>query len=237
MIRIAIAEDNKNDLTSLVDSIKYVERKLGFNAIIDHYDTGIKLLAQFDANYDIIFLDIEMPLLNGMELAKKIRKIDKNVMIIFVTNLAQMAVNGYEVEAFDFIVKPVNKDFFLLKIERALARLKLTSGENIIIKCKGELSSLRVDSIKYIESSGHYAIYHTVDGLYREYSSLKDVEKRLDNKSFAKCNQCFLVNFKYVTKFIQNEVYVDNTPLNMSRPQKKAFIEKYTKYVSGDFND
>lgn len=234
MLRFAIAEDDYDDYNNLASAIKYVEKKLGVSTIVDHFDTGVKLLASFECNYDIIFLDIEMPGLNGMETARKIREKDKNVIVIFITNLIQMAVDGYEVEAFDFIVKPINHDTFLMKLERAISRINTSSSESIMVKCKGEIFSIRIDSIKYIESDDHYLIYHTLDGTYREYATLKDVEKRINNKAFARCNQCFLVNLKYVSKFVQNDVFIGDTPLNMSRPQKKAFIEKYFKYIGGD---
>jgi DNA-binding LytR/AlgR family response regulator len=145
-----------------------------------------------------------------------------------------MAIKGYEVEAFDFLVKPVNNESFLLKIERALSRITSKLGESVFIKCKGEIITLLLDSIKYIESDAHYVIYHSLDGDFKEYATLKETEKKISSPYFEKCNQCYLVNLKHVKKFIDNDVVVGTDKLNMSRHAKKSFINKYTKYISGD---
>jgi len=233
MIKVAIVEDTLEDQERLVESLNYTSQKLNVSFMIEKFDTGLKFLSNFKNQYDIIFMDIEMPLIDGIDTAKKIRNLDKNVLLIFVTNLAKMAIKGYEVEAFDFLVKPVNKEMFLLKIERALPRITNKLGEKIIIKCKGEIVSLSIDSIKYIESDSHYVIFHSTDGNYKEYATLKETEKRINCSYFARCNQCYLINLKHVSKFIDNDVYVGNDKLNMSRHQKKYFINEYTKYLAG----
>lgn len=156
MVKVAIAEDNHCDFLKLEAALLKMANKIKIEIVIDYYDSAVKLLAKFEVNYDIIFLDIEMPNLSGMEAAKKIREIDKSVMIIFVTNLANMAISVYEVEAFDFIVKPINYDTFYLKMIRALGKLNNNKGSSITIKCKGEIVNIKIDSIKYIESRGHY---------------------------------------------------------------------------------
>src|SRR5699024_1579554 len=102
----------------------YAEEK-GLNIVIDTYQNAVVFLTNYQARFDVIFMDIEMPYINGMEGACKLREIDKATLLIFTTNLGHMAVKGYEVEAFDFVVKPLHYESLRLKLNRAVARLAL----------------------------------------------------------------------------------------------------------------
>ena len=115
MFKVAIVEDSIKDFTLLKSYLEQYEKENNIEFNIQCFENGIRFLDKFSANYDIIFMDIDMPYMNGLEVSKKIREIDKTVVLIFVTNLSQYAVNGYEVEALDYIVKPISYFNFSIK--------------------------------------------------------------------------------------------------------------------------
>ena len=181
---------------------------------------------------DVITSDIEMPGMDGVETARNLRKIDKNVILLFVTRMTQYACRGYEVEALDFIVKPVDKYSFALKIARAVSRSAARYGNTLMFRVDGEYVSIRLNMLKYVETDGHYVVYHTFDGLFREYASLKSVEKRL-GENFVRCNSCYLVNLRFVTGVRKNNVVIDGEELPISRPKKQEFMNALVAFIGG----
>ena len=122
MIRVAIVDDNGADRKKIRDCLDFVARKENQIFEISEFCDAESFFMKFDCNYEIVFFDIEMPGCDGMTAAKRLRRIDKVVTLVFVTNLAQYAVAGYEVDALDYILKPVDKYSFSLKMRRVLSR-------------------------------------------------------------------------------------------------------------------
>lgn len=180
MIKIAIVEDEIKEQENLLACLKELQQQEMVSLETQTFSNASSFLEAYRHNFDIVFFDIEMDGLNGMDAAKELRQLDKSVIIIFVTNLAQMAVKGYEVEALDFIVKPIEKATFLLKMKRVLNRTSSKLEESLNIQEKdGDFKVIHTKDIYYVETSGHYVIYHTSDGDVMEYNTLKAVEKKI----------------------------------------------------------
>lgn len=230
MFNIAIVEDDCS-ATDLLQS--YLEKYGKDNDVqfnIFKFGKALTFLTNYTGNYDVVFMDIELPDLNGMEAAKRLREVDKNVALVFVTNLAQFAVEGYEVNAFDFIVKPVNYAVFSLKLKRVLDRAKVNRGVKLLISVDDATMPISSDDIKYLEIISHNIIFHTVHGDYRSYGTLKKIEKQLEGANFMRCNSCYLVNFRYVTAVKGFNVFIGDDCLQISHPRKQAFLRALNDY-------
>ncbi len=235
MFRFAIIDDEieiANKLTSFIDKYFKINNRQ-YEVIF--FDTASKFLENYHFDFDAILMDINMPGIDGMSATKELRRLDKNVKIIFVTSLAQYAIKGYEVNAFDFIVKPVNYYTFALKLDRLMENYREKEESSIIIKANDSFIKTPVSEIKYIEVSDHKLIVHTVNNDYETYNTLSNYLELLKNEPFALCNRCYLVNLKYVNK---DTVYIGNNRIQMSRRKYKEFMNSLNKYLGngGDIN-
>lgn len=238
MIRFAIIDDEievANKLTSYID--KYFQIN-NCQCEVKFFDTASKFLENYHFDFDAIFMDINMPGVDGMSATKELRRLDKNVKIIFVTSLAQYAIKGYEVNAFDFVVKPVNYYTFAMKLDRLMENYREKEGASIIIKANNSFIKTPVSDIKYIEVSDHKLIVHTISNDFVTYDTLSNYLNLLKNEPFALCNRCYLVNLKYVNKVNKDAVYIGNNCIQMSRRKYKEFMNSLNKYLGngGDIN-
>ena len=233
MIRIAIVEDERRERAHLRDCLAYMAEKEQLEFDIVEFGSGAAFLGGYQPVYDIVLMDIELPSINGMETAKALRRLDSFVLLVFVTNMVQYAVSGYEVDALNYILKPVNRFDFALKMNKAISRTAKRTEESVQIRAGKDLYMLPVAAIRYLEVDGHYIVYHTTEGDYSEYITLKEAEKKLNKPYFVRCNRCYLVNLKYVSAVRDDVVQVGRDELLISRPQKKAFLNALAVFIGG----
>lgn len=200
---------------------------------VSGYPGGREFLTS-GATEDIVLLDIEMEDLNGMDTARLLRGMGANSEIIFVTNMAQYALKGYEVGALDFIVKPVRYTSFAFKFRRAVEAALRKNNSRIAVGTRGGLRYTDTSDINYVEVMGHKLIYHTVRGSFEAWGALKDVRKMLEPFGFALCNACYLVNLAHVVSISQDMVAVEGgDELKMSRGRKRSFMDALTRPRGG----
>lgn len=231
-ISVAVVDDDKRELNNIKSLFATSLECLDQEFKADFFTDGLAFLDKFKDNYDIVMLDIEMPLIDGVTLAKKIRRTGSQCNIVFITHMPQYAIEGYEVEAIAYLLKPVRPANFVEVIKRAVKRIAALRSEsvNIVLLDRNGVKSIASSDIYFIEVMDHQIIFHTVDGDYTNRMTLNSLEEQL-KENFARCNSCYLVNLKYVDTIINNTVKVKGRELSVSRNKKKAFIEKYMEYM------
>ncbi|MCD8382219.1 MAG: LytTR family DNA-binding domain-containing protein [Clostridiales bacterium] len=233
MIRIAVVDNAETAARQIADFLKRYQEEHGLLFQVSLFRDGLELLDGFQPTYDLIFLDVEMPNKDGMATAREIRKVDADVTLVFVTRMAQYAVNGYEVQAMDFLVKPVSYAAFELRMDQLLPRLRSQEERYILISGKDGMRKLPVSRLIYVEVIKHRLLYHTEDGVYETSDTMKRAEEQLTGCPFARCDNCYLVNLRYVTWVGQKELQAGPDLLKISRPRRKAFLQALTDYIGG----
>jgi len=230
-ISIAVVEDEKEYSSKLEKYLLEYGKENNLKFHINIFADAVSFLKDFKCNYDIIYLDIRMPIINGMDAAKEIRKKDSKVIIIFVTNLVQYAIEGYEVNALDYILKPINYYDFCLKINRAIEHMPKSNYQSVILKSENGETRIDLRNLIYVETKGHQLVLHTVNRDFFKYESLKKFELDLNSDDFVKINSCYLVNMNFVQSFDSSSVHLkNNVDLQMSRPRRKEAIEAFRTF-------
>lgn len=235
MIRIAIVEDD----AAAADRLRgYLERyadqrDLDLESIC--YPDGQRFCDAYNGQMDVLFLDVQMPRLDGFATARAVRKIDASVPIVFLTNAAQYAIRGYEVDAVDYIVKPLQYESFCMKFDKVLRLLAARQGKSILVSRRGKAQKILTSRIWYVEIFDHQLNYHTIDGVFTQTgsTSLRRLAEELGDSGFARCHNCYLVNLQYVDKLEDDQVLICGQKLPVSRTRKKAFTQALMDYYRG----
>ena len=234
MYRIAIVEDEKEFQEQLQEYLKQYELENNVVFQIDVFDDGSDILEHYQNNYDMVLLDIEMPTISGMDAAERIRAMDEEVVLMFITNMAQYAIRGYSVGALDFVMKPITYYTFSLKMTRALKRVQKKIFPPVVLNLVDGIKTLEVKQIYYVEVQNRMLHYYTEEGEVIVRGTLQSVEEMLKPYPFAKCNHWYLVNLEHVKEVAKNMVLVGPYELEISRRNKTAFLKALTEYMGGN---
>lgn len=234
MIRVAIVEDEAEIRAQLMGYVQRYTRQYGTAFEVKTFADGLEILEDYRPAYDLILLDIEMKHLDGMETARRIRELDPEVMLVFITNMAQYAIKGYAVGALDYVLKPVPYFAFSQQLQKVEAQLSRRTRHYLAVPVEGGLRRLDTSRIYYIESEGHRVHFYTEEGDFASPGALKALEEKLADRPFARCNSGYLVNLAQVQAVQQNTVEVGPYELQVSRPKRKSFLAALTDYIGGD---
>lgn len=231
MLRVAIVEDQPQDAANLAKCLEMFSQEKGVEFHVRMFTDGMELIEDDKAEFDLIFLDIEMPHLSGMRTAELIRLKDKSVCIIFVTNVAKYAIQSYEVDAFDYVMKPLRYQLFVNKLKKAVNYVELHRQSYVWIEAHEGLARVPVSEVSVVEKDKNYIVYHSLERDYRERGTLANAEQKLQGKGFAKANGGCLVNLLYVTGMGKDTVRVRETDIPVSRQMRKGFQELLMDYI------
>lgn len=232
-MKLAVVDDDKKMTDLLEGYIRRFEKENNLSVQVSVFHNPNDFLSGYSRDYDLVLMDIEMPGLNGIETAKELRRMDGRVVLMFITNMAQYAINGYEVEAADYVIKPVSYPDFALKIQKAMRYIARNKDRKLVLNTTDGVVHLHISDICYIEVVRHYLVYHTVQGNYKVRGVMKEAEESLAEYHFVRSNHCYLVNLKYVESISGNFVKVAGDELQISRNKKNEFLMEFTRYVGG----
>lgn len=236
LVNIAIVEDDDIAAKSLLTNLKTYEKENEVTFATTRYADAVAFLSDSKTTYDIVFMDIELPMMNGMDAAFKLREKDKKIIIIFVTNMAQYAVRGYEVDALYYILKPLNYQSVAHKLKKALSLIRSSTEMVINLPQASGLVRISTKDLTYVEITGHKLFYHTATAIYKTSGSLSVVEKTLEGQGFFRCNSCYLVNAKHIAFISGYDVLLfGGETLRISHPRKKQFMLELARWL-GDGN-
>ena len=233
MINICIVEDESDQADLLRKYIQTYGNKTNQQFAITHFTDGIDLVDEYRAQFDIILLDIQMKHLDGMVAAEKIRKVDAEVVIIFITSTVRYAVQGYAVDALGYVLKPVPYLQFEQLFDKAISRV-MTKKQKLYIRVSVDERQLKLDcdNIYYIESQRNNVCIHCADEDYVTAGPLKKFEEMLGGHGFSKCHNAYIVNLSYVEGVRKEEVLLTNgIVLPISRARKKEFMMALTEDI------
>ncbi|MCB5386990.1 LytTR family DNA-binding domain-containing protein [Blautia glucerasea] len=233
-MKVAIVDDELEMRQIMTDYVKRFGEEAGIDLETVTFESGEQFLKDYKMIYDIIIFDIDMPGINGIDTARKLRETDTNVTIIFVTNIAQYAINGYEVDAVDYILKPVSYYDFSMKFHRTVAKAAQRKEHIIKVETAEGTRKLRLPALIYVEILSHYLYFHTTKRDYKVRGNIGDVEKELEKYNFVRIHRSYIVNLKYVNKVLSTEVTVGSAILPVSRNYKEKLKEEYLKYIRGE---
>lgn len=231
MISIAVCDDAKIIVDNMETLLKKYSAEIGEEIRVSKFYLGDSLLDQYKSNYDIIFLDIKMPGLTGIQTAERIRKKDDKVTIIFLTSLIDKAIEGYKVQAANYIIKPLG--YKRLKIELDNWQLKIRNKDEQYITIHNDCGNYKVllKSIRYIETYNRNLLVHAEKENIICYRKLRDMESELEKYGFARCHSSFLVNMLYVEKIEKTDIQLfTGERIPVSKTKKKVFMENIAEY-------
>ncbi|WP_027623783.1 LytR/AlgR family response regulator transcription factor [Clostridium lundense] len=235
MIRIAICEDEFKQRNMLKIILANEIKSIGIDSKINEFENGEKLLNSLkdDAlKFDIIFLDIQMNKISGIDAAKKIRENNKSTIIIFVTGFMDYVFEGYNVRAFNYILKPLKKDKIIKVFREALDSLDMLKNQVYILNYKNETHKINFDDVIYFVSNRRIVKLVGKKAEHEFYAKLNDVEKELCDKGFVRCHQSYLINLSNIKSIEQGYAITTlGDKLPISRNRYKETLLAFAKQI------
>lgn len=232
MERIAVVEDRPEERNALTACLERYRTQKNENITWTCYESAFDFLESRE-RFDMVFFDIMLPGMTGMEAAQKLRRYDSDILIIFVTNMSSFAVKSYEVDALDYILKPISYERVEFKLTKALGIIRARGETSLVINSlEGGIVRISSGQIYYIEVTGHRLRYCTERGEFFEKGTLSQKAEILEQYNFARCNACYLVNLRHI--FSVNGYYLkmkNGDELRISQPKKKEFTGKLANYM------
>lgn len=245
MVKIGIVDDEKESREQLLSEIRRFEAEYRMEFAVQEYDSARAYLSDPHSGCDILYLDIDMPEMTGMELAERIRETDGEIILIFCTNLQQFALNGYSVSALGFLVKPVQWYSHRLYLERALKvlekraqRANTPEKRRIVIRDGAVSKVVDAASIRYVEVQQHYLFYHIQeeqdgrDTVVKTRGTMQEAADLLVPRGFVRCSSSFLVNLEHITAVSRMNVYLGEEALPLGRTYKDAFTRDFSRFLA-----
>ena len=236
--RIAVCDDSAADAAYVSKTVDTWASARRVTSLLEVFSSAEQFLFHYaeDKAFDILLLDIEMPAMNGIDLAKRIRRENESVQIIFITGFPNFVAEGYDVSALHYLMKPVNKEKLFSVLDRAAATLQ-KAERVLLLPVDGETLRLRVSSIAYAEAAAHSVMIATENGVLSVKKSFSEVESLL-GEGFVRCHRSYVVNLKHIARLSRTEVILDDgQALPLSRSAAVSVHKAFISYYTGEKNE
>lgn len=231
MFNIALCEDNSLQREELKNNLSKVLDEIGVEYKILTFETGEDLLKEYPEKLDMLFLDIQMGELTGMETARKVREYDDKVEIIFITALWDYVQKGYEVRAFRYLIKPVKFKELQEQVTACVGNILHRRDTYITIKDKNNVLKIRTEDILFLETFERKVIIHTNSQDYIVKMSMNKLEKELTNKGFFRCHTSYIVNLIKIEELKKDYLLINKFTLPVSKHRMKNLKLRLTSLL------
>lgn len=236
MIKIAIVEDNETEAAALSTCISdWCGKNEKETISCTVYSDAVKFLEQGSSTADIVFMDIEMPYMNGMDAAAEFRKCNQEAILIFATRATKYAVRGYAVDAIGYLVKPIGEKAFSEVFEKALRlHRKRNQNQTVVLRTKNGIVKVSADQIQYIEAEAHQLHVYTEDGVHHIWSGMNEMMEILP-EDFVRCHKGYIVNLKHIYSVQKDRVIIlgrTEALIPISRPKRTDFMKQMMRYYT-----
>lgn len=231
MLHIAICDDEQRFVDHLTGLIRQYAAETSEEIKVTPYYDGLELIEKYNPTVDLIFLDIQMKIINGLRTAERVRQRDEKVGIIFLTTLTQYGLEGYKYHAANYIIKPIKYVRLRDELNQFLARSRLDDSPSLVVKNDSGRYKIFLKNLRYIETFNRNLLFHTEQENILCYKSMKEIEQELKGQGFARSHSSYLVNLFYVKGARKLEIrLITGEVLPISQPKRKQFIEELTEY-------
>lgn len=231
MFHIAICDDDMEFTNNLKNLINRYSAEAYIEVRLSLYSDGLDLIEDYHMDIDLIFLDIQMTHMSGLEAAEQIRKIDSGVSIVFLTSLAQYALEGYKYNATNYIIKPIKYVRLKSELDKWRQRFPQKEIPYILVSNSSGKYKVFLNTLRYVETFNRKLMLHTESENILSYSKLKDMEEELSKSNFVRCHSSYLVNLFFVKRVEKLEiVLISEERIPISQPKRKLFMERLAEY-------
>ena len=231
MLSIAVCDDEVIECCSMAGKIKEILEEMNIPCIIRQFRSGRELL-QASESFDIIFLDIIMSDLDGMKTAQLFRGKAFDKILIFMSSSREFVFDAYDVEAFQYLLKPVDDKKLKNVLQKAVMKTEGRSQEFIIVSRERQKKKLFLDDIYYFEIRGRIVDVHGAEGIFTYYEKIGELENKLRDKGFFRCHKSYLINLKYVAGYNRQDVILDNgEKIMIAKRRYEEFCMEILKFM------
>lgn len=233
-LRILICDDDAQVRRSLAEYVKKLGVQLEVPVQIETFSDGEQLVECCEEAVDFAFLDIEMPMMDGLEAARELRRKDSGVCIVFTTNHEKYAIQGYEVGAWRYMLKPLQEERFFREMTEPFRAAVRSLGKSFCIKGSNGLYCIEPEQLVYVETlPNHQIMVHTRRESFTANSSIRAMEQQADPARFFRCHNSFLINLQYVARIGSDVILKDGSVVPISRYRRTELLKRFTAYLGG----
>ncbi len=231
MLSIAVCDDEVLECCDLARKVTQILTEMKVPCVVRQFRSGRELLKATES-FDVIFLDIIMCGLDGLKTAQMFREKAYNSILIFVTSSRKYVFDAYDVEAFQYLLKPVEDKKLKSVLQKAVLKTENRPGDYLIVSRDRQNRKYFLDRIYYFEIRGRLIDIHETDGVFTYYERIGDLEERLRDKGFFRCHKSFLINLKYVEEYNRQEAVMENgETIGISKRRYEAFCLEMLKLM------
>lgn len=234
MVTIAVCDDDVDILQELNSYVKKFRKEIDQNIRLFLFHNGEELLRHYLHEFDIIILDIQMGRMNGVQIAKEIREIDEMVDIIFLTSNTKYVLQGYAVNAKNYLIKPLSYSRFREEMHQLVSKWK-KDNEYMLIKNDMGRFKVYLNQIMFIETYERNTMIHRERDRLISYKTMKEHEEFLKNSNFFRSHSSYIVNLSFVSNAVDNEIkLISEDTVLLSKHRKKEFTEEWLRYLGDE---